>query len=298
MSLPSGALEADAMAVSAAERLKGIVAGSVSPSAAGADWAELSGHYTELADVRSIRDDLNVICAPEAAMGHPGYYMPANARIALDGSILPVSPENLDTENPEHLAALSALQGVFVHELGHAVHTDAMRAALDGKEAENSRLLEEIRMEAKAIADRPQDAIWLRAATHKIILGGDQSPADIANREHAARIAVLIEGRVAAGTLKAEDAAEVTAALEAIFDPQELAELRDIFDKTVALEDGDTDGLTEQARRLRELIGNPEEGEGEGEGEQGEGEGQGEGQGQGQDRDRSGSGSRVKVKVR
>lgn len=277
----------DAMAATAVgERLREKIAETVSPEAAGRDWAELSGYYTELTEIRGPREDLNVICAPDGAMGHPGYYMSSTARIALDGNILPVSPSLLDTDDDEHLAALSALQGVFIHELGHANHSDEMRPALNGEESEYATLLEEIRMEARAIDDRNADAVWLRAATRQIIMDGDQSPDDIQNRAHAARLAVLLEGRVASGTLKPEDIAEVTKALETIFTPEEMEELRDIFEKTCALQDHQTDEMTEQARRLRELIGEPPpsgqggEGQGEGQGE-GEGEGQGEGEGEG-----------------
>lgn len=253
------------------------MAATVSPAAAGHDWAEISGHYTELADVRSPRDDLNVLCAPEAALGHPGYYMPATARIALDGGILPDSPENLDTDNPEHFAALAALQGVFVHELGHAVHTDSMREAIEGDEAKASTLLEEIRMEARAIEDRPKDSTWLRAASRQLILEGEVGEKAPQTKTQAIQVAVLTEGRVAAGSLKPEDITEVSKALDDIFEPEERKELKEILEGAVDTRDGQCQEMTELGKRLRELAGEPEGGfqigqPGE-DGEEGEGEG-------------------------
>ena len=265
----------------AGQMLRKRVAATVSPAAAGAGWASLSEHFTDLAEARSSRDDLNVICAPEAAMGHPGYYMPATARIALDGSLLPETPEKLDTDNSEHFAALAALQGVFVHELGHAVHTDSMRDAISGTEAKAATLLEEIRMEAQAISDRPKDATWLRAASKQLILDGETGQQAPQNKAQAVQIAVLTEGRVAAGSLQADDVKDVSAALESIFEADEIAELREVLQQATEVEDGDSDRMTELAARLREVAGEPEGGEGQGEGGEGEGspslgEGQGE----------------------
>lgn len=248
------------------------VAASVSPAAAGPGWASLSKHFTELADARSPREDLNVICAPEAALGHPGYYMPATARIALDGKILPEEPESLDTDNPEHFKSLAALQGVFVHELGHAVHTDSMREAIEGKESAGSTLLEEIRMEARAIEDRPKDAAWIRAAAQHLILQGEVGQASPKTKSQAVQAAILTEGRVAAGSLKSEDVEAVSQALDSILEPEERKELKAIIEAAVDTQDGQTEEMTELARRLRELAGEPqgwniqpgEDGEGEG----------------------------------
>lgn len=253
----------------AGDILRKKVAATVSPAAAGQDWAQLSEHYTELAEARSPRKDLNVICAPEAALGHPGYYMPATARIALDGKILPASPENLDTDNQEHFSALSALQGVFVHELGHAVHTDSMREAIEGEEAKASTLLEEIRMEARTIEDRDKDAVWLRAASQQLILKGEMGQAAPQTKAQAAQIAVLTEGRVAAGSLKPEDVTDVSKVLDQIFEPEERKELQEILQGAVEVRDGECEKMTDLGKRLRELAGEPQGGAGFGQGGEG-----------------------------
>lgn len=256
------------------------VAATVSPHAAGPGWRALSEHFTELADARSPRNDLNVLCAPEAAAGHPGYYMPATARIALDGAILPVAPEELDSDNEEHFAALAALQGVFIHELGHAVHTDSMRDSMSGDHGQTATLLEEIRMEAQAVRDREVDAKWLRASATQLILKDKEDGGSIAepqNLAHAARIAVLVEGRVAAGSLLPKDAAQVSRVLEGLFDDDQIGELRSILSDTVEVKDGDNEAMEAVSRRFRELMGEdadqPEGGSGEGEGAPSPGEG-------------------------
>jgi hypothetical protein len=262
---------------------------TVSPAAAGPGWRALSEHLTELAEARSPRGDLNVLVAPGATAFTaderagvdkdgkpkspvPGYYMPSAARIALDGGLLPVAPERLDTSDPEHFKALAALHGVFVHELGHAVHTDSMEAAAKSKVSGAVRLLEEIRMEARAVEDRPADAKWLRAAAAKILLTDRDDDGEPRTKSQAAQLAVLTEGRVASGSLKVDDVLGVSAALEAIFDEDELSELRSIMEDTTAVADGDTDAMIAVAQRLADLVP-PEEGDGEG------GEGSGEGLG-------------------
>jgi len=247
---------------------------TVSPAAAGPGWRALSTHYSKLAEARSTRDDLNVVIAPGITAftaserkgkkkPAPGYYMPATARIALDGNILPVPPEKLDMSDMEHFRALAALQGVFVHEVGHADHTDSMRAAHRSKFGQAVTLLEEIRMEARRIEDRPADAKWLRAASRRLIL--DEMDEDPKSKWAAAHTAVLTEGRVAAGSLNASDVEDVTEVLEEIFDADELDELRSIMLDATAIEDGDTDGMIAVAERLT-LLFPPEDGDGDGDG--------------------------------
>lgn len=255
------------------------VAATVSPAAAGPGWRALSEHFSDLADARSPRNDLTVICAPGAGEGiAPGYYMPATARIALDGTLLPGSPETLDTDDPEHFAALAALQGVFVHELGHAVHTDSMRDSLEGDHSQTATLLEEIRMEAQAVRDREADAQWLRASATQIIMKDEQSITEPQNLAHAARIAVLIEGRVAAGSLQAADAEKVSRVLESLFDEDQMKELRSILSDTVDVQDGDCEGMDEVSRRFRELMGEDAD---QPEGQPGSGSGESGGAGEG-----------------
>lgn len=242
----------------AGEMLRKRVAATVSPAAAGPGWASLSEHFTQLAEARSPRDDLNVICAPEAALGHPGYYMAATARIALNGEILPDSPDRLDTDNPDHFKALASLQGVFVHELGHAVHSDSMKDAIDGKESAGATLLEEIRMEARAIEDRPKDATWIRAAAQELILKGEAGQSAPQTKAQAVQLSVLTEGRVKAGSLKEDDVKGISDALESILDQDERKELEEILQGAVDTEDGQIEEMTDLARRLRELAGEPE----------------------------------------
>jgi hypothetical protein len=266
------------------------VAMTVNPAAAGPGWAALSEHLTELAEARSPRSDLNVLVAPRATAFSvaerdkvdkegkpvkpvPGYYMPAAARIALDGDLLPAAPDKLRPDvDPEHFRALAALQGVFVHELGHAVHTDSMdpARAARGTQAQVT-LLEEIRMEARAVEDRPADAKWLRAAATQLIVEERDDSKEM-TEGGAAHLAVLTEGRVAAGSLKVDDVLGVSAALEEIFEEDVLAQLRAIMEETTMVDDGDNDSMIALAQRLADLIPTPE-------GEPGSGGGEGMGGG-------------------
>lgn len=236
---------------------------TVNPAAAGPGWRALSEHYTNLAETRSGRDDLNVVVAPRAtaftkderegrSKPAPGYYMPSAARIALDGTMLPVPPEKLDTDEPDHFKALAAMQGVFEHEVGHAMHTDSVNDAFNTKGlGEAVRVLEEIRMEARHIDHRPEAAKWLRASCQRLIMAEVE---EATNKQQAAHQAILTEGRVAAGSMKIEDVEQISDVLEEIFEDDELGELRSIMADTVEIEDGDNDALRAVAQRLVELL--------------------------------------------
>lgn len=256
------------------------------PAHAGPGWRAMGEHYTQLCEYRSDRYDLTVFVAPGATQfaadegfnrdAPPGYYLPTHARIALDGDLIPVSPEQLDTTDPEHFKALSTLQGVFVHELGHAMHSDSIRPAWESKYHDVVRLLEEIRMEARTCEDREDNHKWLRASASNLIVA-ENSGKTPSNKSEAASLAVLVVGRLYAGSLTDTDVADVDAVLATIFDPAEHAELHSILKDTCAVADGDCDALIDCARRLIDLCQEDGDGDGDGEGEGAGGEGDGEG---------------------
>lgn len=252
--------------ISAASMLRRRAIAVANPAAAGPGWAALSDYYSRLASDRDDRDDLNVVVAPritattaQERSGEkpcpPGYYLSMAARVALDGELLPAAPDKLDTSDPDHFQALACLHGVYEHEIGHALHTDSVQDAFRDRILSGAvRILEEIRMEARRIEDRAFAAKWLRVAALRLILAEAPTPETVAQAAHQA---ILTEGRVAAGSLKIEDVELISDALEDIFDPDELGELRSIMADTVAVEDGDNEALLAAAQRLVDLM--PEE---------------------------------------
>ena len=227
---------------------------SVDPASAGPAWRALSEAQTSVAADRTKGMPYTVASAPGATGGKaPGLCAPGAARILLDGELLPCSPDLLDpTGNAEHMSALAAMHGVLLHECGHAVHTPEDREALREEEApvqECVTLLEEIRMEAQVIRNRPEDQKWLRAATEEIILRDPQIEGEMA----AWSSAVLVGGRVPAGTLQEDDLREMREIMKEELGEERLEKIEDICERATKIGDDNLSGLIELGRELSEL---------------------------------------------
>lgn len=233
------------------------------PSKAGEGWRALSAYYTELAERRTDRFDVMCAVAPNATGGlAPGTWNMLLARIELDGNILPTPPDELDPQlDLTHHKALCALHGVFTHECGHAVHTTHIPLDYADDVRDEMSLLEEIRMEGASVRRRPSDARFLRAsANHLIVENKGNVAAALSSERAAAEAATLMEGRVVAGSLEAADVAVVTQIVDGVIEPQKRAALQQIWEDTLAVEDGDLAGLEAVARRFQALFP-PEQGE-------------------------------------
>lgn len=220
----------------------------IDPDAAGPAWRALSDYYDELAARRSGREDMQVIVAPEAGAGNPGFFMPARARLHVEGNLLPCEPDKLNPGDPEHFSKMAAMHGVFIHEVGHAEHTLDGFEKMKGPGKRAAVILEEIRMEAEVVRKRPSDADWMRAAADEIILRKDSAPP--ASKAGAAMSAALTLGRVAAGSLEETDVEPMREALEKILEPKELEELEEIFAEAVTIPDGDFEALEALGGRM------------------------------------------------
>lgn len=218
-------------------------------------WRALGNAYQELTAKRTGRRGIVVDIAPNAGQGSPGCFIPALSRIEVDGGLLPVRPEQLDTGNDAHFAALAAMHGVWAHEAGHAKHTTwGSKSERERRVEDAMALLEEIRMEAQTIRSSPRDRRWLRAASEQLILPGVKDSLADRSLAAAAHAATLTVGRVAAGTLDDADVAEIETALQAIFEPQMLASLQAIWQDTVMVADNDDDALEAVAARFCDLV--------------------------------------------
>jgi hypothetical protein len=236
---------------------------------AGPGWAALADAYTglvadKIGEERGIIVD--VFPGAGAGAGAPGFYAPMQAKIALEGSILPSSPELLDTSKEDHFKALAAMHGVFVHEVGHAVHThDGLFAACQGSpdESETMILLEELRMEAQTVRRDPKAQRWLRACARQLIATAEAAVELQNSEERAAAVAAsLVMGRVYAGSLKDKDADDVKAIVQQKLDPAVLAELEKVWDRVCQIDDGDYDSLQREAEHFNRMF--PADGEGDG----------------------------------
>jgi hypothetical protein len=232
---------------------------TVDPSKAGPAWRALSEAQTAVLAQRTGGLPYTVVTGPGVTgpEGPPGLCAPKAARVMLDGSLLPVTPDQLDPYgNPEHMKALAVLHGVLIHECGHASHTPEDRPELYEEEdavVQAVTLLEELRMEAQVIRNRPSDARWLRAASREILLRDPEISGDGA----AFSAAVLVEGRVAAGTLRSSDLTEVATLTEEVLGQKTKDEILNLCEEATEIADDDLPGLIGIGRRLADLM--PEE---------------------------------------
>lgn len=263
---PTGIRSVARGASSPAALLRSRVRGAdLDAAAAGPGWHALSEWFSDLAETKAGRSDVTVVCAPNAPGGPPGWWQPSTGRIALDGDLLPVAPEDLDTADQDHFAGLAALHGVFAHECGHATHTSGTPADWPRELAGTMALLEEIRMEAQVVRNRPADARWLRAASTHILLDAEAlAAAADSPLAAAASTATLIEGRVVSGSLREEDVAELSAILDENIPADVREGLRELWEDVVRVADGDTVALGACAKRYRELVPDEEDGQGGG----------------------------------
>lgn len=243
--------------ISPGEMLQLRLMAKADPAKAGPAWRALSEAQTAVCAERTGDLPYTVICAPKAPGGPPGLCAPKAARIMLEGELLPVAPDQLDPHtNPEHMTALAKLHGVLIHECGHAVHTREDRAELFDQEPDAVQaavLLEEIRMEAQVIGNRPADARWLRAATREILLADET----ISGPAAAFGAAVLIEGRIAAGTLRPEDVSGIAPITEDVLGKSPKQEILRVCERATRIADDDISGLARLSRELAALM--PEE---------------------------------------
>jgi hypothetical protein len=233
---------------------------AMTPGHHGLSWEVLSEVLEDVAWAKCRLAYLRVHCMPGGGSADaPGYYQPQRKLVGLEGGILPCAPDLLDLSLPDHFEALANLYGIYLHECGHAVHTKFLPATLPTSMQDVARemvLLEEPRMEAAVVRDTARDAIWLRASSLQLDVGQSERVQAAAGYEVREAIwkCILVEGRVMADVLSADDARPFSQAVEKVLGQPAHAKLLDIIQSAVQLNDGDLKGLEAQARRLRELV--------------------------------------------
>jgi hypothetical protein len=221
-----------------------------------AGWLRLSSRLTREIGRLADRDDLIVQAAPGAGRGSPGCFVPALATIEVDGRLLPagVDPARARPRRPGDRERYPVLWGVLSHEAGHARHTrwqppsDASAATVAA-----AKLLEEPRAEACQLGRRPGDRRWLRASATELVLEGEVSD-EAVTPWAAAQAAALVLGRVDGGVLDPDEAAPLTAAVEATLGKARLAALREVWQAALEVADDDGDAMLELGRRWCELV--------------------------------------------
>jgi hypothetical protein len=191
--------------------------------------------------------------------------------------------------------------GILYHEALHARHTNwnipVVAEALDNVEGQAFMLLEEGRIEAKGVIERPENRLFLRSSGLNMALEDVNSETlESLGGEtwQVAQLAGLSLARYDAGVLEADDVAEIYKVVVATLGVELYRELRLVWVGFQSLTTHQTDEAIALAKRWVELLreADPEgeptgqgsafepcdhEGEGEGEGESGSSEGLGEG---------------------
>lgn len=230
------------------------------PSAAGPGWRALSESYTAVAASRTDTPQ-TVIVSPGAGMGHPGFWAAAAAKISIEGNLLPCDPRELKpATDREHFAAMAVAHGVLIHEAGHAAHSpNEMIDTGDAKVDQALTLLEEIRMEAQVVRNRPSDARWLRASAKELILDELEAKGGVKSAAGAFNAAVLLEGRVNAGSLKSSDLSKLLPQIDAELGSSTHQQLQKLLASAVNIADDDAEGQIAMAKQLAALM--PDEGQ-------------------------------------
>lgn len=215
-------------------------------------WRDSSAALTRIVDVIAERDDL-IVRVVDGNPRAPGVFDPSGACITLDASrVLPadVDQASLDFSDLRSLARVPVVAGVLAHEVGHADHT--VNSATEATNvAEWVRLLEEPRIETVMARTRPHTRTWMQASVAHLL--GNPAPD---SAETAARTLILIGGRLLGGVLDPTDRLDLDGVCGEWLTDRQLAVIATATSVAVELADGDIAGLTTQAKRIADVMGN------------------------------------------
>ncbi|GBF17467.1 VWA domain containing CoxE-like protein [Rhodococcus sp. Br-6] len=218
-------------------------------------WTQLGARLTGWADTLTDRGDVLVHVLPHdpAARRPAGVFNHKTAQITVDAvQTLPGRPDpnRIDLRDARDVARFPVLAGVLAHEVGHATHT-VRRAGLTGSVAEWAALLEEPRMEGRIVADHIASRRWLQASVTHLLGRVDPNSA-----EEAARVLVLLGGRVLAGVLDIEDLPDLDVEAGKWLSREQIAVISEQTDRVVRAADGDIATVEAAATRIAALFDN------------------------------------------
>lgn len=255
-----------------------IPAEQVQPSAVGRSWGLASAVLTKAA--LGIAQGVLVKCYPRASSPAPGLINMLTRNILVDGELFGCDPEEIPVQpDREQLKQLMVVLGVTCHECGHANHTPcpAEYEAVPKELLSDAQKLEEARMEARANESHPRCTKYLRAAVGKLLLEhAPANPGAPMGRAEAVRQAVLVLGRVPAGSVLQSEVASAEAELVQVLGDKDVARVKDIVAEVCTASDEEAiPALISAARKLAAIEPPPPEegGAGGSQGEDGSGSG-------------------------
>ena len=259
-------------------------------------WLKVCAQIGKLVNDWSYRSDLAVYGGEDSAEGRAvaAYYADiSEIELNTSKAFFGVSPEDVGDLNEQEVRyEFPMVSGILYHEAMHARHTnwnvETLMENLDNAEGQAFMLLEESRIEAKGLAERPENRLFLRQSALEMALE-DVNEKTLSKMGsdvwQVAQLAGLALARYDARILEREDVADIYKLVVATLGEELYNELRKVWVEFQTLGVPQIERGMELARKWVELLrqtdpeGEPEAGNAfaeEGEGEEGEGSGEGE----------------------
>lgn len=194
----------------------------------------------------------------------PAWFDPETAWVTVNGAVAldkGTHPDDIDPISRSGRHRHPVLVGLAGHEAGHARST-RWQPWPDGAgraEVRAAIMLEEPRIEARQLQERPGDRVFLRASARHILLPGSNTASTVAARWQAASSAALVLARADAGVLTASEIKQLHAEVVKVLGAGDLAKLRRLWRKALKLADGDQAGLLDIGRRWVQVVGADED---------------------------------------
>ena len=230
-------------------------------------WLKVGASIGSMVNEWSGRDDLTVFVGPWVGMDHgaPAAYNPATSEIEVNSDIA------FDHGNPEVIGDFTRrvvqlenpkATGAIYHEACHARYSQWPLEATQERLKHEAGVwdamvvLEEIRIEARGILERPENQIMLRASAMGIVMSdlkvGEDD--DIPKVRQAAKMATLILGRRDVGILRDEDVVNVRAFVGRVLSDEVVDALARVWSKFAVTSHGDVNGMIDLARDWNTII--------------------------------------------
>lgn len=278
-------------------KLKGKSRLTTRTSTTNLEWLRVCSQIGRLVNDWALRGDLVVYGGEDSAEGeavaafyHDIAEIEINLPKAFGEFTKPASIGNFYDRATQYEFPMTT--GIVYHEALHARHTnwnfEILKEQLDNTEGQAFMLLEESRIEARGVIEKPENKLFLRASALEMALE-DVDEKTLANLGgeiwQVANLAGLSLARYDARILEREDVIEIYKVVVSILGEQLYNDLRAIWVEFQTLTIPQQDRAIELAKKWVELLrqtdpeGEPkggesvfEESEGEGESESGEGE--------------------------
>lgn len=228
-------------------------------------WLRVASQIGKLVNDWSWRSDLVVYGGDDSAEGQSvaAYYADiSEIEFNIHKCFGHADPEQVgDINEVSTQREFPMVTGVLFHEALHARHTNwdtnyLMEELEDNTEAQAFMLLEESRIEAKGVKERPANKAFLRSSALEMAMEDltDETLAKMSDVWATAQLAGLALARYDSGVLEASDVNNIHKKVEAVMGKELLADLREIWIEFQSLGVPQVDRAIVLAKRWVELL--------------------------------------------